>query len=294
MFGVDFSKTFALVARLDTIRMLLALAAQNAWIIHQMDVKYAFLNGYLEKEIFVEHLEGFIVQGQEEKVYLLKKTLYGLKQASRTWYSMIDAYLLNLSCTKSLIEFALYLRKVNDELLMVSLYIDDLLLTRSNMKQIDTFKREMKNDFEMIDREKMTFFLVMKVKQNHNEIFIYHHKYAKEILKMFNMEECRLTATPMNQNEKFCKKDRVAKIDEKLYRTLIGCLMYLTTSRLDIMNARSVLSRYMHCTNELHFQAVKRIVIYIKGTIDYGLRFCRVKNFILYGYSNGGPIMLMT
>ena len=83
MFGVDFSKTFAPVARLDTIRMLLALAAQNGWNIHQMDVKSAFLNGYLEEEIFAEQPEGFIVQGMEEKVYLLKKALYGLKQAPR-------------------------------------------------------------------------------------------------------------------------------------------------------------------------------------------------------------------
>ena len=79
MFGVDFSKTFTLVARLDTIRMLLALAAQKGWNIHQMDVKLAFLNGYLEEDIFVDQLEGFIVKGMEEKVYLLKKALYGLK-----------------------------------------------------------------------------------------------------------------------------------------------------------------------------------------------------------------------
>jgi len=212
MFGVDFSETFALGARLDTIRMLLALAAQNGWIIHQMDVKSTFLNGYLEEKFFVEQPEGFVVQGEEEKVHLLKKALYGLKQAPRAWYSRIDAYFLDLSFTKNLSEFILYLRKVNDELLVVSLYVDDLLVIGSNMKQIDTFKREMKNVFEMTDPGKMTFFLVMEVKQKHNEIFICQHKYAKEILKKFNMEECGLTATPMNQNEKFCKEDEAAKI----------------------------------------------------------------------------------
>ena len=83
MFGVDFSKTFTPVARLDTIKMLLALAAQKSWNIHQMDVKLAFLNGYLEKEIFVEQPEGFIVKGMEEKVYLLKKALYGFKTGTK-------------------------------------------------------------------------------------------------------------------------------------------------------------------------------------------------------------------
>jgi len=110
MFGVDFSKTFAPVARLDTIRMLLALAAQLGWKIHQLDVKSAFLNGYLEEEIFDEQPEGFSIKGKEDKVYLIKKALYGLKQAPRAWYSRIDAHLLSLGFTKILNESTLYIR----------------------------------------------------------------------------------------------------------------------------------------------------------------------------------------
>jgi hypothetical protein len=152
--------------------------------------------------------------------------------------------LLDLRFTKSLSEFTLYLKKVNDELLMVSFYIDDLLVTGCNMKQIDTFKREMKNVFEMTDPRKMTFFLAMEVKQKHNEIFICQHKYNIEILKKFNMKECRLTVTPMNQNKNFCKEDGAAKINEKLYRTLIGCLMYLTATRLDILTKTLPKAKY--------------------------------------------------
>ncbi|KAK2426495.1 hypothetical protein QL285_025158 [Trifolium repens] len=129
IFGVDFSETFAPVARLDTIRLLFALAAQNGWVIHQMDVKSAFLNGYLEEEIFVEQPEGFIVQGHEEKVYKLNKALYGLKQAPRSWYSRIDAHLVNLGFEKSPSEFTLYVKKVDNEVLVVSLYVDDLFVT---------------------------------------------------------------------------------------------------------------------------------------------------------------------
>jgi len=157
---------------------------------------------------------------------------------------------------------------------------------RSNMEHNDVFQREMKNVFEMTDLGKMTFFLGMEVQQKQNEIFISQQKYAKMTLKKFNMEECRSTTTPMNQKEKFCKEDGAAKIDETLYRTLIGCLMYLTTTRPDILNATSILSRYMHYASEIHFQAAKRIVRYMKGTIDYGLKFCQVKNSILHGYSD--------
>jgi hypothetical protein len=154
------------------------------------------------------------------------------------------------------------------------------------MGHIDVFQREMKNVFEMTDLGKMTFFLGMEVQQKQNEIFICQQKYAKMTLKKFNMEECRSTTTPMNQKEKFCKEDGAAKIDETLYKTLIGCLMYLTTTRPDILNATSILSRYMHYASEIHFQAAKRIVRYMKGTIDYGLKFCQVKNSILHGYSD--------
>ncbi|KAJ8635046.1 hypothetical protein MRB53_009313 [Persea americana] len=156
----------------------------------------------------------------------------------------------------------------------------------SSMAQIDTFTREMKDVFEMTDLGKVKFFLGMESKQQKNEIFICQHKYAREILKKFHMEGCKPKATPMNQKEKFCKEDGAAKVDERLYRTLISCLMYLTATRLDIMNAISILSRYMHSASEIHFQAAKRIVRYIKDTIDYGLQFCKVKNFTLHGYSD--------
>ena len=105
-----------------------------------MDVKSAFLNGYLEEEIFVEQPEGFVVQGQEEKVYRLRKALYGLKQAPRSWYSRIDAHLVNLGFKKSLSESTLYVKKTDGEMLVVSLYVDDLLVSGSSGEHIDKFK----------------------------------------------------------------------------------------------------------------------------------------------------------
>jgi uncharacterized cupredoxin-like copper-binding protein len=286
IFGVDFSETFAPVARLDTIRLLLALAAQNGWVIHQMDVKSAFLNGYLEEEIFVEQPEGFVVEGQEEKVYRLNKALYGLKQAPRSWYSRIDRHLMNLGFEKSPSEFTLYVKKVDNEILVVSLYVDDLFVTGSHEELIYKFKEEMKGAFEMTDLGKMTFFLGMQVQQKQNEIFVCQQKYAKEVLRKFNMEECKPATTPMNQKEKFCKEDEAERVDERLYRSIIGCLMYLTATRPDIMYAVSLLSRYMHCASEIHFQAAKRILRYVKGTLDYGIRFSQVKSFCLLGYSD--------
>ena len=286
MFGVDFSETFAPVARLDTIRMLLALAAQKKWKIYQLDVKSAFLNGYLEEEIFVEQPEGFAIKGKEEKVYLLKKALYGLRQAPRAWYSRIDTHLLTLGFHKSLSEFTLYIKKIEEDILIVSLYVDDLLVTRSNAGFVNKFKVEMEQVFNMTDLGEMSYFLGMEVHQKQNEIFICQQKYAKEILKKFRMEECKPTSTPMNQKEKFYKEDGAEKVYEGLYRSMIGCLMYLTATRPYIINDVSLLSRYMHCASEIHFQAAKRVIRYVIGTVDYGIKFSQVQSFNFHGFSD--------
>ena len=127
--------------------------------------------------------------------------------------------------------------------------------------------------FEMTDLGLMSYFLGMEVKQSHEGVFICQKKYAREILQKFRMEDCKITSTPMNQKEKFSKDDGAEKFDEGQYRSLIGCLMYLIATRLNIMFTVSLLSRFMHCASEIHFQAAKRIVRYIKGTINYGIKY---------------------
>ena len=157
-YGVDYTDTFSPVARLDTIRLLFALAAQNQWKIHQLDVKSAFLNGYLQEEIYIEQPEGFEVKGSEDKVFRLKKALYGLKQAPRAWYSRINEYLTDLGFYRSPIEQTLYVNIENDGILIISVYVDDLLVTGSKTEMIDLFKKQMRAEFEMTDLGEMLFF----------------------------------------------------------------------------------------------------------------------------------------
>jgi peroxiredoxin family protein len=117
-------------------------------------------------------------------------------------------------------------------------------------------------------------------------IFIGQEKYAKEILKKFQMENCKPTATPMNQKDKFSKEDGTARVNEEKYRSLIGCLLYLTATRPDILYATNLLSRFMHCPSELHMRAAKRILRYIKGTCSFGVKFMQCKTLKLHGFSD--------
>jgi len=149
--GVDYGDTFAPVARHDTIRLLLALAGQKEWKVYHLDVKSAFLNGILLEEIYIQQPEGFIVTGHEHKVYKLHKALYGLKQAPRAWYSRIDTHLIQLGFKRSENEATLYLKQDEDGLqLVISLYVDDMLVTGSNVKLLAEFKREMHEVFECL------------------------------------------------------------------------------------------------------------------------------------------------
>jgi len=147
--GVDYNETFALVARLDTIRTLIALTTQKGWSTYQLDVKSAFLNGVLEEEIYIEQLPGFVVKGQEAKVLRLKKALYGLKQAPCAWYNRIDQYFTNQGFKRSKSELTLYIKTQGHHTLLLSLYVDDLFYTETNTKMLMEFKEDMMKTFKM-------------------------------------------------------------------------------------------------------------------------------------------------
>ncbi|KAL0308843.1 UNVERIFIED_CONTAM: Retrovirus-related Pol polyprotein from transposon RE2 [Sesamum radiatum] len=189
--GIDYTETFAPVARLDTIRALIAIAANKKWKIYQMDVKSAFLNGYIDEEIYVEQPQGFIAKGSEEKVLRLKKALYGLKQAPRAWYSRIDKYFMDRGFRRSLSEPTLYIKSQGNDTLIVSLYVDDLIYTGNNEKMIQDFKEDMMKTFEMSDLGLMHFFLGIEINQEKEGIFICQRKYTETLLRSSKWKAAR-------------------------------------------------------------------------------------------------------
>ncbi|CAL2249531.1 unnamed protein product [Prunus armeniaca] len=255
--GIDFNETFAPVARLDTIRALVALAAQKKWKIYQLDA------------------------------LKLKKALYGLKQAPRAWNSRIDKYFINAGFRRSKSEPTLYSKtQGKSDILIVSLYVDDLIYTGNNEKIIQEFKKVMMKTFEMSDLGLMHYFLGIEINQEEDDIFICQKKYTENLLKKFKMYGCKTVATPLITNEKLRKEDGSSKANESVYRSLIGSLLYLTTTRPDIMYSTSLLSRFMQNPSQIHYGAAKRILRYLQGTIDYGIWYKPTTNPRLFGYTD--------
>ena len=168
--GVDFEEVFAPVARLESVRLLVALAAQFGWKMHHMDVKSVFLNGDLNEEVYVSQPPGFEIAGCDSKVYRLKKALYGLRQAPRAWNSKLDTTLTEFGFEKCPSESGLYRKRAAKSVLIVGVYVDDLIITGGSDRAIKEFKDQMKSKFSMSDLGLLSYYLGIEVKQSEEGI----------------------------------------------------------------------------------------------------------------------------
>nr|GEU40886.1 retrovirus-related Pol polyprotein from transposon TNT 1-94 [Tanacetum cinerariifolium] len=217
--GIDYEETFAPVARFETVRIILAIVAQNQWKIYQFDVKSAFLNGDLKEEVYVTQPPGF--ESKTGKVLRLNKALYGLKQAPRAWYSKINEFFHNNGFERSPHEPTLYIKRQGmNDLLIVSLYVDDMIYTSSSPQLIHDFQVSMKKMFDMTDLGELQYFLGLEIIQGQEGIFISQRKYVDDTLKKFNMQGCKTVATPMNISERLMTEDGTELTDAKVYRSL--------------------------------------------------------------------------
>lgn len=284
--GNDFDEVFAPVARIETIRFLLALAAAKGWQVHHLDVKTAFLHGDLKEEVYVSQPEGFEVMGQENKVYKLRKALYGLRQAPRTWNEKLNKVLSELRFERCSKEPELYRRVNKEHLLLVAVYVDDLLVTGTSLEMIDEFKKGMAAKFEMSDLGKLTYYLGIEVDQHSEGITLRQESYANKILEETGMQDCNAVHVPFDPSLTLSKAHEESSVDEKDYRRTIGCLRYLLHTRPDLSFAVGVMSRYMQAPKVSHAAVIKQIMRYWKGSLTHGLTFKRAAKVKLVGYSD--------
>ncbi|GJX12203.1 ribonuclease H-like domain, reverse transcriptase, RNA-dependent DNA polymerase [Tanacetum coccineum] len=284
--GIYFEEVFALVARMERIRLLLAIAANNKWEVHHLDVKSAFLHGDLKEEVYVTQPEGFIKKQDQGKVYRLIKALYGLRQAPRAWNIKLDNTLKSLDFKKCALEQAIYTKKSKDSILLIGVYVDDLIITGTPKKEIDNFKAQMEEKFEMSDLGLLAYYLGIEVTQSNGDISIKQSAYASKILKEAGMTDCNETLIPMDPGTRLTKITEGTMVNSTEYRSLIGCLRYLLHTRPDLSYSVGLLSRFMQEPREQHMKAIRQVLRYVKGTKDYGITYKHNGGNKIHGFSD--------
>ncbi|GJX40143.1 putative ribonuclease H-like domain-containing protein [Tanacetum coccineum] len=282
--GIDYDEVFALVARIEAIRIFLAFASYMGFIVYQMDVKSAFLYGKIDEEVYVSQPPGFLDPKYPQKVYKVVKALYGLHQAPRAWYATLSTFLLKNGYRRGTIDKTLFIKKDKHDIILVQVYVDDIIFGSTKKSWCDEFEALMKSKFQMSSMGELTFFLGLQVKQKEDGIFISQDKYVAEILKKFDFANVKTASTPIETQKPLVEDEEASDVDVHLYRSMIGSLMYLTTSRPDIMFAVCACSRFQVTPKSSHLSAVKSR--YLKGKPKLGLWYPRVSSFDLESYSD--------
>lgn len=265
--GIDFQETFSPVARYETIRTILAVAGKKNMKIEQFDVRTAFLYGSLEESIYMEQPKGF--DDGTNRVCLLKRSLYGLKQSPRCWNSRFTSFMKKCKLQTSTADPCLFYRRINGKALYVVIYVDDGLVVGDDESEVNQFIQSLQEEFQ-ITHGSLDNFLGMEIRQGENSIRISQEAYIVSILKRFHMEDANPISTPAIRNEEVDKSEKLSS--EVPYREAVGCLMHLTVvSRPDIAYAVSKVARSVNEPTRQNWLDVKRILRYLKGTKDLGI-----------------------
>ncbi|GAA0153068.1 transmembrane signal receptor [Lithospermum erythrorhizon] len=282
--GIDLEETFAPVARMEAIRLLLALACLLKFKLYQMDVKTAFLNGIVHEKVYVEQPKGFEDLTKGDQVYKLKKTLYGLKQAPRAWYERLTIYLLKNGYIRGGVDSTLFIKRDRNQLMVAQIYVDDIVFGGVSSQLVKQFIQQMEAEFEMSMVGELKFFLGIQISQMKDRIFISQSKYAKNIVHKFSLVNAKPKRTPMATHVKITKDENGKEVDISNYRSMIGSLLYLTASRPDIAHSVGVCARFQAAPKESHLNLVKRIIKYVQGTLNHGLLYTFDTDNSLVGY----------
>jgi hypothetical protein len=284
--GLDFEETFAPIARLESIRILLAYAAHHSSRLFQMDVKSAFLNGPIKEEVYVEQPPGFQDKRYPDHVCKLSKALYGLKQALRAWYECLRDFLIANAFKVVKANPTLFTKTCNGDLFVCQIYVDDIIFGSTNQKSCEEFSRVMTQKFEMSTMGELNYFLGFQVRQLKDGTFISQMKYTQDLLKRFGMKDAKPAKTPMGIDGHLDLNKGGKSVDQKAYRSMVGSLLYLCASRPDIMLSVCMCARFQSDPRECHLVAIKRILRYLVAMPCFGIWYPKESTFDLIGYSD--------
>jgi hypothetical protein len=271
-YGIDYDETFAPVAKMSTVRILISCATNFGWPLHQLDVKNAFLHGDLQEEVYMEMPPGYVTPETKGKVCKLKKSLYGLKQSPRAWFDRFRQTVCGMGYGQCNGDHTLFYRHSKQKITILAVYVDDIIITGDDDVEIAKLKECLSQAFEVKDLGKLKYFLGIEVARSSKGIVLSQRKYTLDLLNDMGMLGCRAASTPIDQNNKVTAESGES-VDKEKYQRLVGRLIYLCHTRPDISHAVSVVSRYMHDPRDGHMEAAQRILRYLKGTPGKGLWF---------------------
>ncbi|GJS78907.1 retrovirus-related pol polyprotein from transposon TNT 1-94 [Tanacetum coccineum] len=232
------------VARLESIRILLAYSCCYMFKQFQMDVKSAFLNGVTDEEVYVVQPPGFIDFQKPNHVYKLKKVLYGLKQAPNAWYDRLQSFLIDNGYKMEIVDNTLFTKIKDSHIIIIQIYVDDIIFGSTCQSLCDEFSKLMHDELEISMMGELSFFLGLQIKQMNDGIFFNQSKYIGEMLKKFGMENSKVTKTSMSRKRVLTLDKDSESIDSTKYKGLIGSLLYLTASRPDLMFSVCLYARF--------------------------------------------------
>ena len=268
--GLDYFDTFSPVAKMTSLRVLLSIAAAKNWHLHQLDVNNAFLHGDLNEEVYMELPQGFL-SSQPNLVCKLQKSLYGLKQASRQWYSKLSTTLLSYGYRHSTSDHSLFFKASVSSFTAILVYVDDVIITGNDMTEINTVKQQLDAKFSIKDLGELRYFLGLELARSKDGIFLCQRKFALELLEDSGYLACKPASSPMDPSLKLSKDKGTSIPDPTSYRQLIGRLQYLTTTRPDISFVTQQLSQFLADPKDIHLQAAHRVLRYIKSSPGAGI-----------------------
>ena len=286
--GIDYEETFAPVAQFNTIHTLLALVLNRGMIMEQMDVVTAFLNGTLKEDIYMAQPEGFVTKGKETLVCHLLKSLYGLKQSPRCWYEELSNNLTGLDFKFCTSEPCVFFRWRGSDLTIITVYVDDLILLVGVIADLIDLKKSLTDRFKMKELGPLNYCLGISIRQSDGEVQIHQKQYIANILQRFGLSDEYPANTPADPSVKLVKDDGISgKADKTLFRQIIGSLQYMVSgTRPDIVYAVNAVAKFSSDPSEAHLTAAKRILKYLKGTMNLALTFVKTPDDEVVGYSD--------
>ncbi|KAH9741645.1 protein kinase domain-containing protein [Citrus sinensis] len=286
-YGIDYQETFAPVAKMNSIRVLLSLVANLEWPLQQLDVKNAFLHGDLEEEVYMDPPLGFENMFERGKVCKLEKSLYGLKQSPRAWFDRFTRFILKCGYRQIHSDHTMFLKHgKEDKLAVFIVYVDDIILIGNNIDEIERLKMLLTKEFETKDLGYLKYFLEIEVARSRKGIFLSQRKYILDLLEETGMLGCKPSDVPIESNHRLGATTKRRLVNKEQYQRLVGKLTCMCHTRPDITFAVGVVSQFMYSPNVEYMEDVFRILKYLKTSPGKGILFSKNNHLRVEAYTD--------